>query len=188
MPRKRRQQARQIIGSLHARGALRDWELQEISGMSHDQVAEALGSAQLFLSFSQREGFGLPPAEALARGCHVIGYAGWGGNEFFDGPNSTRILEDDLDGFVSAVADWTTGPGWDEQLARSASQAILQTYSAERERDSVLAFFAPLNQGLPASGPATAEITVRELAVPYRGPLRMMAGRVKARLEQMVGI
>ncbi|MFL5254891.1 MAG: hypothetical protein ACJ8AI_18760 [Rhodopila sp.] len=52
MPRKRKALAWQIIGSLHARGALEGWRLQEISGMSHVEVAEVLGSSQLFLSFS----------------------------------------------------------------------------------------------------------------------------------------
>ncbi len=60
MPRKRRQLAQQIIGSLHARGAIKGWELQEIRGMSHAQVAEAMGTSQLFLSFSP--GGGIRPA------------------------------------------------------------------------------------------------------------------------------
>jgi hypothetical protein len=188
MPRKRRLLAQQIIGSLHARGALNGWELQEIRGMSHAEVAEAMGTSQLFLSFSQREGFGLPPAEALARGCHVIGYGGWGGNEFLIGPNSKLILEDDLDGFVSAVADWTARPSWDADTARTASQSILQTYSKEKERDSVLAFFRSLDWKESAGTPATAIITIRELAVPYRGPLRMIAGKIKSRVERMIGI
>jgi hypothetical protein len=187
MPRKRHQLARQIIGSLHARGALRGWELQEIAGMRQAGVAEALGSAQLFLSFNQREGFGLPAAEALARGCHVIGYAGWGGNEFFAGPNSQLILEDDLDGFVTAVANWTLRSVWDPDAAQSHSDMILQTYSKERERDSVLAFFASLQERLPSKVPTAGEITIRDLIVPYRRPLLALARRLKNQLEQILG-
>ncbi|HVZ07712.1 glycosyltransferase [Rhodopila sp.] len=188
MPRKRKALAYQIVGSLHARGVLAGWDLQEIQGMTQAQVAEALATTRLFLSFSQREGFGLPPAEALARGCHVIGYAGWGGNEFFSGPNATLVLEDDLDGFIGAVADWLVGPGWDEERSRSGSDAILRTYSKETERDSVLAAYAALQARYPAGSTATGTITLQELAVPYRSPLRRLAGRVKAKLEHLAGL
>ncbi|MFL5254890.1 MAG: hypothetical protein ACJ8AI_18755 [Rhodopila sp.] len=97
------------------------------------------------------------------------------------------ILEDDLDGFVSAAADWIAGSGWNMEEARAGSETILQTYSSERERDTVLSFFNAMLQRLPDADPAPATITVRDLVVPYRGPLRMMAGRLKSRLEQMIG-
>lgn len=188
MPRKRKALAQQIVGSLHARGALAGWQLREISGMSQSKVAQVLGTAQLFLSFSQREGFGLPPAEALARGCHVIGYAGWGGNEFFSAPNATLIPEDDLDGFVTAAANWLGGSGWNEQEARAGSELILCTYSRERERESVLAFFDTMLQRLGSEGPDQGTITLQDLIVPYRAPWRVKAGRAKAWIERMVGI
>jgi len=46
-------------------------------------VADILRSSRVFLSFSQREGFGLPPLEALACGCAVVGYHGFGGRALF---------------------------------------------------------------------------------------------------------
>jgi hypothetical protein len=186
MPRKRKQLAAQIIGSLYARHALDGWVLEEIRGMSHAQVSDVLGTSQLFLSFSQREGFGLPPAEALGRGCYVIGYAGWGGNEFFDAAHSQLVLEDDLEGFVSAVADWIANRGWDADIARAGSRKILQTYSPEIERNSVVDFFQSIHERQSAACPETAQISVRELVVPARGPLGLMASRVKSGIRRVV--
>ena len=50
---------------------------------SEAAVADILRESQVFLSFGHPEGFGLPPAEALACGCLVIGYHGGGGREYF---------------------------------------------------------------------------------------------------------
>lgn len=72
----------QILHILRARGV--DWEPIPLTGMSERQVADALRESAIFLSLSDRDGFGLPPAEAMACGCYVVGYAGGGGDEFFD--------------------------------------------------------------------------------------------------------
>jgi hypothetical protein len=187
MPRKRRQLANQIIGSLHARGALTGWTLEHVSGLSHPQVSELLGSSQLFLSFSQREGFGLPPAEALGRGCHVIGYAGWGGKEFFDSPNATLLLEDDLNGFVGAVAEWTSNCSWNADTARTASREILETYSKDKERNSLLTFFQSLQERYPVDCPATGRISIQELVVPPSSRFQLLAGQMMTRIKRVTG-
>jgi hypothetical protein len=187
MPRKRKQQAAQIIGSLHARGALGGWTLAPISGLNHSQVSDLLGTSQLFLSFSQREGFGLPPAEALGRGCYVIGYAGWGGVEYFNPDYSRLVPEDDLEGFVSAVEDWIRNSGWNPDVALAGSRAILQTYSAETERSSVLEFFKSVSQQRSGTHcPETAVVTVGELVVPSRSTFGLMASRVRSGVRQII--
>ena len=47
--------------------------------------------ATIFLTFSNQEGFGLPPVEAMACGCLVVGYHGHGGKEFLKPEWSFRL-------------------------------------------------------------------------------------------------
>ena len=71
-PARRRGGAR-VLRLLELHGALDGWEVVAIEGRSETQAADLLRSSRIFLSFSELEGFGLPPCEALACGCLV----GW---------------------------------------------------------------------------------------------------------------
>ena len=92
MPRKRIDDATQILRLLgdHLRG----WRVEFIEDMTEAATATALRSAPLFLALGRQEGFGLPPAEAMASGCYVIGFAGIGGREIFD-PSYSSPVEDE---------------------------------------------------------------------------------------------
>jgi hypothetical protein len=79
------------------------WRIQSIDGLSEDGVAEILGRSKIFLSFSELEGFSLPPVEAALSGCHVIGYTGEGAKEYWDEELFTEIYSGDIKAFVKAV-------------------------------------------------------------------------------------
>ena len=66
VPAKRPAELRQLIDVLSARGVLRDWRFVRIEGMSESEVARTLQASPLFVSLNKAEGFGLPPAEAIA--------------------------------------------------------------------------------------------------------------------------
>lgn len=53
-----------------------------IDKVSQDKVAYLLGSCHIFLSTGFPEGFALPPAEAMAAGCVVVGCTGFGGWDY----------------------------------------------------------------------------------------------------------
>jgi len=84
MPRKNKALAKQIRETFEAL----DGELAarcswvEIANMNARQVAEALGSAHVFLATGFPEGCPLPPLEAMACGCLVTGYMGFGGADY----------------------------------------------------------------------------------------------------------
>ena len=104
MPRKRANDARQVLRLLAAHGSLEGWEVVPIEDRTEAETAGLLRSCAIFLSFSAQEGFGLPPAEAMACGCYVVGFPGLGGREYFDPTFSCPIEEGDVLAFAKATA------------------------------------------------------------------------------------
>jgi len=135
MPRKRSDDVRQVLGILHARGVLNSWEVVPIAGLPFARVAEILSNTAVFLSSSLNEGFGMPPAEALACGAYVIGYSGFGGSELFDSRYTTLVPEGDVQTFAWELEAWLLAHPVEEPLGAGteASQWLLSTYSPERE-------------------------------------------------------
>ena len=127
-PSRRPDELHQLLHMLRAVGV--DWPLVPIRGMSEREVARTLQRSAIFLSLSERDGFGLPPAEAMACGAYVIGYPGGGGEEFFDPAYSAPVSS--LGEFVRTVRAAVDLPA-DElaALGRAASAAILERYDDE---------------------------------------------------------
>jgi glycosyltransferase involved in cell wall biosynthesis len=148
MPRRGREDARQVMAILQERGLPDGWEIVALDNLSHEDVAVELRKARIFLAFTKVEGFGLPPAEAMACGCHVIGNDGFAGREFFRPEFSTTIESGDITGFVDAIEAAIRleagEPGRCERLGRAASQFVLSEYSQSRERDDVVALYSNL--------------------------------------------
>ena len=57
-------------------------EWVEIHRMSQEAVAEELGKSHIFLCTGFPEGLALPPLEAMASGCLVVGFSGFGGWDY----------------------------------------------------------------------------------------------------------
>lgn len=131
----------QLLHLLRARGI--DWELAPIAGRSEAEVAGILRASSIFLSFSDRDGFGLPPAEAMASGCFVIGFTGGGGEEFFDPAYCapvTTILE-----FAEAIERSVALPPVElRERGLLASSTVLARYSVDGLRDDLRAVYEPL--------------------------------------------
>ena len=87
MPRKNKALAEQIMQIAGAMGGDRaagrpriEWV--EIRNMVPEDVARTLGSCHIFLATGFPEGFALPPLEAMASGCLVVGFTGFGGWDY----------------------------------------------------------------------------------------------------------
>ena len=120
-----------------------DWEWVPISGKTEAQVGAILRECAVLLSFSEREGFGLPPAEAMASGCYVIGFDGGGGREFFDPAYCAPVT--DLLSFAKAVLEATARPL--EELAALGAKAsghVLGRYTVDGLRSDLRAVFEGL--------------------------------------------
>ncbi len=75
-----------------------------IDGMSHDDAMRAMRRTTIFLSLSHREGFGLPPIEAMSVRTLVVGFHGGGGLEYATPRNGYWLDEGDLSGCAEALS------------------------------------------------------------------------------------
>ena len=96
MPRRRREDLLGAVQLVRRSGRLGDWEIVLIDGMTQQQVAEELGRAAIFLFGAEREGVGLPGAEAMASGCYVVGFTGDGAKEYMLPEHSSVIADSDV--------------------------------------------------------------------------------------------
>jgi glycosyltransferase involved in cell wall biosynthesis len=148
IPRRRPQEREQLLHVLRSRGVLEGWRLVPIEGYTEAQTAELMRSSAIFLSFSDREGFGLPPVEAMASGCYVIGYTGNGGREYFDASYSAPVAESDLLAYAvaveAAIRRYEEDPASLAKDGQAASEAVLGRYHISGLRQDLLDFFQPL--------------------------------------------
>jgi hypothetical protein len=157
MTRKNADDVAQVVKVLSRRGLLRDWVMVPIEGLSEPEVARIMGESMLFLAFGHPEGLSLANLEALACGCRLIGYSGRAGREYFEATGSQEIEVGDVVGFCQAVEAFVLGAE-DADAAASlavealkASRFVRETYSAQRERDSLLAAMGQFLNPLQAS-------------------------------------
>jgi len=148
MPRKNPRDVQQVVLRLRLTGGLGGWELAEISGRTERETAALLRESAVFLSFGHPEGFGLPAAEAMAAGCVVVGYHGYGGREFLTEDYGFPVAVGDVMAFADTVARVLEELEHDpDALARrveSASRFIKEHYSPEREERDLVAIWSEL--------------------------------------------
>ena len=79
------------------------WYLKNLHNLSYEKYLLEIKRSKIFLSFSNLEGFGLPPAEAALAGNHVIGYTGESGKEYWQKPFFTKINSGEIKDFVFKI-------------------------------------------------------------------------------------
>lgn len=143
MPRKLEDDIIQIINILKIKNNLKNWNFIAIDNKTEDEVATILNESSIFLSLNHREGFGLPPAEAMASGCIVIGYAGQGGKEYFKPEFSFKIDEGNVIHFAQKVEEVAHKLDNNDQMivdmSQSASNYINEHYNLKNEAESIVA-------------------------------------------------
>lgn len=143
MPRKNSQEVQAVLMGIQRAGLQHSdgWQGEPLQGLSHDQVAERLNGARLFLAFGHPEGFGLPIAEAMAAGCWVVGYSGGGGRELFRFGASEEVAFGDWPAFVTAVQRalkaFAEQPRETEFRLQRQALAVRSLYSHGQERASI---------------------------------------------------
>jgi len=143
MPRRNSETAEciaQYVKDVHS-----NWSVIAINDMHQKQVADVLSLSKIFLSFGGPEGFGLPPLEAALGGCKVIGYHGFGGEEFFKQPVFTSIPFMDIPLFLDTINEYVSLLNNKQvlEIGKASEQItyLRNTYSKERfESDIINAF------------------------------------------------
>lgn len=149
MPRKMSVEARFIEGSFRRRHPdLADVPWVEISKRSESEVAQILGESAVFLALGRIEGFGLPPIEAMASGCQVVGFTGDGGRSFATPGNGLWCDPEDwlgcCDRLAEALRAFQTEDG-DRRVACGLETASHYTL-ARMERELVAFWQAELDR------------------------------------------
>ena len=150
MPRRLRSDIVQVINILKFKGVLEHWDIRPIENMNEQQVANCMKESAFFLSFNINEGFGMPPAEAMACGCIVVGYPGYGGKEIFNSEFSYPVRDRDVQDYVKTLEvvlkSYEDNKASFVKQSKQASEFILSNYSMDKEKQSILdAWSAILN-------------------------------------------
>ena len=177
MTRKRPEESRMLLDILRSRSALKGWETVVIDRLSHSAVARTLRSSSLFLSFgSQHESFALAPLEAIACGCSVIGYTGFGAREYFEPLGAVSVADGDIVTFAKEVQRWIGDFDADKHwlTAQSRANSCLEAYSPEQEVNDVISFWSDTLSQLPESRGIVCTIRQRDVR---RGSLRALIRR-----------
>ena len=155
MPRRNGDDALQVVNMLKFRAALAGFGLAVIYNLPEAEVARVLRESLIFLNFGTAEGSPLPPAEAMACACLVIGYDGRGGREFITPEYAFPIQTGDIVSFAATVEQVIrqigTNPQPLREKARRASEFMLRTYTPQREEADILAAWRHLADVVPDS-------------------------------------
>jgi hypothetical protein len=185
VPAKRPAELRQLIDVLSARGVLGDWRFVRIEGMSEADVASTLQASPLFVSLNKAEGFGLPPAEAIACGCRVVGFHGMAAQEFFREPFASAVEDGDVIGLARAVETFVTTYTDDDaelqQRGAEGSAWILARYSRDGQAQDLARFFDGLRE--VSGGGAGGVLRARD--VPHTSRWDRFLADARARIDRL---
>ncbi len=102
MPRKLAQHAKHVCFFL-PQYLPSDWCIKPIIDKSEQQVADMLAESSMFLSFSELEGWALPPLEAAISGNVVVGYTGEAAKAYFAAPVFHEVASGNILDLVNTV-------------------------------------------------------------------------------------
>jgi glycosyltransferase involved in cell wall biosynthesis len=156
MPRKLPRDLVQVLQIVSGRGRLTGWRLLAIDGMHESQVTRALGESAIFLSSCEAEGFGLPPLEAAACGCAIVGYTGYAAQEFMTPELCDPVAQGDVLEFArtleAVLARFERDAAAAEARAARHAEFVREHYSRQAEARSVVDTWSAIVSGSAVGG------------------------------------
>jgi len=105
-PTKRPQESSYVMGRFKSQfPEFADVPWVPLTGMPRQTCAQIMGQSAIYSAFPLLEGLGLMNLEAMASGCHVVGYAAGGGTEYATAENGFWIGETEHEEFISKLKD-----------------------------------------------------------------------------------
>jgi glycosyl transferase family 1 len=111
-----------------------------IDNLSERDTADIFGASEIVLSLPFLESFGLVPLEAMASGAIVIGFDGYGGQEYATAENGLWFRPDRLEDVADAIARVAQGlAAHDPALIKmhDSGFATARRYNKERTRTAL---------------------------------------------------
>lgn len=167
MPRRGLDELVQLIRILDSRGALDDWELVAIDGMTEAETAAILRRSAVFLALNQRGGFGLPPLEAMASGCIVVGFHGGCGRVYMRPGAALAIDDGEIIIFAQQLESVLERYGHDQELDRMCQSAVAlvkSEFTTESEKVDIVAVFGDALRRVASIEPKTKVLDTKLLA------------------------
>jgi glycosyltransferase involved in cell wall biosynthesis len=132
---------------------------------SQSEVIGFYRSSDIFMAIGYPEGFALPPLEAMACGCAVVGFTGGGAREFMlDGETALIAADGNAQELARCLERVLTDVELKEKL-RSSGTARAQQYSLQRMEQELLGFAESFSAPAPAHAPARRATPLKVLAV-----------------------
>ena len=175
MPRRRREDLLGAVQLVRRSGRLADWEIVLIDGMTQQEVADELGRAAIFLFGAEREGVGLPGAEAMASGCYVVGFTGDGAKEYMLREHASVIADSDVvdmcDRALEAMDWFENDRGFFDDRAADGREWVRSRHSGQLVRERLGAAFAAITApGSPSMLPAAVTMKHYQAHAPSADP------------------
>jgi len=140
MPRKKKDHASKLLFILKQH--LPDnWDVKSIDNITELEVMKFFKKSKIFLSFSDLEGFGLPPLEAALCGNSIVGYTGESGKEYWNPPVFEEVFSGDLRTFANKVISKVENFSKNNYIFdkyKSYINKLAEKYSVEKEQRSLL--------------------------------------------------
>ena len=117
---------------------------QFIESKTEAETAEIFGNSSILLALNARESFGLVPIEAMASGCIVVGFHGYGGLEYATPENgywfSPEYMEEVADALAGVVEALERD---DPSLVRMREAGVVTAarYTRSHTRDALSRFY-----------------------------------------------
>jgi glycosyltransferase involved in cell wall biosynthesis len=100
------------------------YSLAVVEDLTRAELYDAMSRHRYLLTLSPREGFGLPPLEAMAAGCTVVGFHGGGGTHYMRTDVNCHVAAYPA---MEAVCDGMAAVLEDEDAAERMAAAGLKT-------------------------------------------------------------
>jgi hypothetical protein len=127
----------QVLAILKSRRTLNDWTWRPLSGLTQEQMAQALEECAVLATFSESEGFQMLLTEAMSCGTAVVGFDAGGGREYLTEAHGWPVPAADVVRFAERLEEvtflWDTDRQRVVQKTAAAADFVRTTYTVAHE-------------------------------------------------------